>query len=133
MHAFVSTLLAGLLFIQAVTGWCWQRPRACLQCDECSTQATRVAKCCDHDGRDEQQRQPSQGPCRHKVLCRGCCNYLPPEKTQIDASDWDYSLDLVAIPAADGCKLTACCWEACGPSDLKPPLRLHLYHQVLLI
>ena len=134
MHAFLSILMAGLLFIQGVTGWCWQRQRQCVQCDECAARAPGLAQCCAHDGAKEQQPEQPGRPCEHKVLCRGCCTYLLPEKTQIDAADWGHLLCFAAIPAAEEFFPPSSFWAfACGPVELKPPLRLHLYHQVLLI
>ena len=133
MREIVSSLMAVLLFIQAASGWCWQPRRDCWQC---SIPVAKVSQpCCGHDCEGGQGKQP-QAPCDHKLECHGICTYVLPERTQIDSSDSVASLDFVAVHATAAIALTTDVvrWELGQCSlDSKPPLRLHLYHQVLLI
>lgn len=132
MREIVSSLMAGLLFIQAVSGWCWQRPRACGLCSVPVAQVLR--SCCEHDCQDA-QKEP-QAPCDHKLKCHGTCTYVSSEKVDFDGADPLPSLDFVAVHSATTVALStdAVRWEI-GHSSLysKLPLPLHLYHQVLLI
>lgn len=130
MHAFFSISLACLLFLQAVSGWCWQCPHDCMPCGDRVAQPT---KSCSHDCDHEQQ---SEGPCKCNLECHGICTYLQPEKTQVDSPVELVSWDIVAITTAstDLAHGSALAWElAQSRGELEPPLRLHLFHQVLLI
>lgn len=64
------------------------------------------------------------------------CTYLPSEKTVLNSSELVVPADMVAVPAAfSDVQLTAASLSGVsrGPTSVRPPLRLHLLHQILLI
>ena len=129
MQALSSISMACLLFLQAVSGCCWQR-----ECVDGAATITPPTKRCADDCHDTQH---SQKPCEGKLECHGVCTYLMPERTLVDSSDGSVSLDVVFLPALASSHVTlsvASGWVfAHGPSTVEPPVRLHLFHQVLLI
>jgi hypothetical protein len=133
MRGTVSSLLAVLLLTQAVSGWCWQKPRDCGHCAAPTAEVSQT--CCGGPcGHDAEQEKPV-APCEHKRECHGFCTYLVPDQTQVDSPDVATPFDFADAHAALANMLSAGAmrWRLDGPPDAKPPLRLHLFHQVLLI
>lgn len=136
MRAFSSFLMAGLLTIQAVSGWCWHPARDCTGLETSTVPAAWTVKCCDGDCEGAHEGEPSQDPCECRLECSGICTFVPPEKTQIDAPQLAVCFDHLAVcPALADSQAVSTNWTQVtyGASELEPPLRLHLLHQTLLI
>lgn len=137
MHAFLSNLTAALLVIHAMIGCCHHHWHRDVECAAPATICATESPCCDHlGGLGDADEQPSP-PCNGELECHGVCNYVPTEKTEIDASSVDATLDLAAtIPSLLDGRLasTTLSWDsALAPHDSPPPQRLHLLLQILLI
>ena len=127
MHAVLSKLMASLLLVQALTGWCCHRPGGA----NLAVPTTHVVACCSHCC----QPRPAQRPvlpvkCQQ---CSGVCTYVPTQKMQIDGPQLIVPVDVVPALAAVDFSLASRFTRLRGPSDLEPPLRLHLLHQILLV
>jgi hypothetical protein len=133
MRALLAGLTALVLFIHAASGCCWHHHHE----GEAhgGTPGTATAHCDHHRHGNEHHGQP-HGPCKSGSKCQGVCTYLPVQRTQLNAPQLVVALDLVGDAAVAGCgaQRTSTSWaRVCCPSDLRPPLRLHLLHQVLVI
>jgi hypothetical protein len=131
MQAFLSSLTAAALFIHTIFGCCWHHAHACEHL--LSAAASQPAKCCHHHQHQSGSEQ-QQKPCKCQVNCEGTCTYIVPQKVKIEAPQ-SVAIDLLPVlpPLSDRQIETAASWEAVSsPSDLAPPLRTHLLHQVLL-
>lgn len=134
MHAILSHLLASILLVQALFGWCGRPPYKEVNCDT-SAGTFSTKSCCNQCGTNAQGEHPV-GPCKCEFECQGVCTYVRPEKTLVDSSQWSLlALFLEVDPALAGSHSAfgSIGVRACHPLDSKPPLRLHLVHQVLLI
>lgn len=154
MRTIVCNLMSALLLVHALVGCCHAHE---LSAAHHESQAAEAAKnrgasvgdtglreagtCCHHAHSccgGETETVPS--PCDCKVECKSLCIYLPPEKCGVDAGDLSQTLDgvldahagfasaLVRLMIADSVanRSAHCiCW--------KPPMRLHLWHQMILI
>jgi hypothetical protein len=130
MHATLSSLTAGLVFIHAVFGCCWHHAH---RCEEQAESALAVAAHCCPKHEDDAAEQPS--PCDCRVECGGSCTYLPPEKVRIDAPQLALGLEVAVItPTAADAFMLPVSWSSsrAGPPNGAPPLRLHLVHQLML-
>jgi hypothetical protein len=127
MQAFVASLTAALLFIHTVFGCCWHHA-------QCSTAGVcEPAHCCHHHQHDSDGQQQER-PCKCTVECEGTCIYVVPQKVTVEAPD-RVAIDVLAVlPSLADCQIEAAvCWEGItSPTDLAPPMRTHLLHQVLL-
>lgn len=136
MHAFFSISMACLLFLQTVSGWCWQHPRECMPCATRSAEIAQPIQCCSHGCGDEEKQKPD-APGKCDLECHGVCTYLLPEKTQIDSSTELVSWDVIAVAmtaSTDFARVFTSHWEhAFEPGGVEPPLPLYLTHQALLI
>lgn len=133
MRQVVSSFVAVLLLIQAMSGWCWQPSRDCGHCDAAKVRVSQP--CCGGHGCDKGQEEEPQAPCQHELECHGFCTYSLPDKTEIDSPDLVAALDFVGIDSAvaNTRPLATVRWSLDGPHDSRLPLRLHLYYQILLI
>jgi hypothetical protein len=131
MQAFVASLTAALLFIHTVFGCCWHHAHACEH--SLKVAVSQPHKCCHHHHHDEDSQQHEK-PGKCKSDCEGTCSYVVPQKVTIEAPQW-IAIDLLAVlPSPSDRQIEAAAsWEALlSPSDLAPPLRTHLLHQVFL-
>ena len=129
MQAFVATLTAALLFIHAVFGCCWHH--AHFGEHDLNVAGSQTARCCHHHQHSTESNQ-QQKPC--KAECESTCIYVLPHKVTVEAPQW-VSFDLPAVLPwlADYRMEAAASWDSEWlSSDLVPPLRTHLLHQVLL-
>jgi hypothetical protein len=135
MRALFSSLVACSLLIHAALGCSWHHEHDGL-CSQEAASEHAVAKCCHHhDGPQEQHDQPSHSPCDGHSHCQGLCSYLPVQKSQLDSDYHSVLLDFAAIaPALCDVQVSGLvCFERSHETAAGPPLRLHLYHQILLI
>lgn len=136
MQAVISNLLAGLLLIQALTGWCDRSLYVCESgCAEVADSGL-ADNCCKHDvcpvGED---RSPADS-CPSKGECHGICTYVPSQETRIDTSQVVLPVAFMAvIPAtADAETVSSLSLDSLWHSAIsEPPVRLHLLHQIILI
>jgi hypothetical protein len=139
MRAVFSSLVATALLIHAVMGCCWHHAHDALCSIRSSAEQALETGCCHHDQGehgDQQQGQPSHAPCRgHSHCCQGLCTYLPAQKTQLDTLQSHVPLDFAAIVQATCDAHVSALFhiERTHETAAGPPLRLHLYHQILLI
>jgi hypothetical protein len=132
MHTIFCSLLSVSLLFHAVLGCC-RHPSDDAEANDTSA-ISHLADddCCETDG-TKADGNGHHGPCKDSH-CHASCNYLPAQKSQIEKSRSYETFD------------AACCsdapryWQPCGQNlaaftrhVLQPPIRLHLYHQILLI
>jgi hypothetical protein len=130
--------MAILVLAQAVSGWCCHRPCHCLagEVAEFSADAFDVcghSECC-HDEHESLILNASSHCQCHE--CQGFCTYVPGAKLQIARPHTTVWLDAVATnDAAAQTQLVATQSSQISAASvhLRPPLRLHLLHQSLLI
>jgi hypothetical protein len=133
MRIFFSSLVAASLLIHAVLGCCWHHAQDLSGCGDTVAEQAVDAGCCHHDHGDQDHGQPSHAPC--KGHCQGLCTYLPVQKTQLDHQQLHAALDFAIIAPATGDAQIAAgfCLARAHETAAQPPLRLHLFHQILLI
>jgi hypothetical protein len=134
MRTVFAGLLALSLVIHAAIGCCWfcAHPDACSSCLQASD--VQGPDCC-HRHSGAPQRDGTHGPCKSRSGCRGLCIYLPAQKVQVGKLLVLVPIDFAAIgstsPNSPGnAELSANLARKFVP---EPPLRLHLFHRILLI
>ena len=135
MDRVFTSAIAALLFIHTACGCCWYNAHKNAACGHPHLPGL-AGTCCQHDNRATDGDESSDGPCRCRLECQGVCTYLPPQKAQIDPPHLSIPFDLPAPPSASADAHFASAWRgefASGPIEPRPPLRLHLLHQILLI
>lgn len=138
MAALVYKLMACLLLLQAVSGWCCHRP--CPNDGSCAPSANSVStKACGHKHRkcqEEKAPESPEAPCEHDD-CQGYCQYVAPPQLEIDLSQILLTPHflLAGTPAVDLVKASTACEQLAADegATLARPLRLHLWNQLLLI
>jgi hypothetical protein len=138
MRAVFSSLVAVSLFIHAMIGCCWHHAHESACCNDSPVEQAAEVGCCHHNHSehgDQQHGQPSQAPCKGHSHCQGLCTYLPPQKSHVDTFSPHTPLDFAAIaPATCDVHVVAVVRaERTHESPAGPPLRLHLYYQILVI
>ena len=135
MQAALSNLMAALLLIQALTGWCCYHPCASTAVQTTTLVQSHRPSCCD-DCDDESRPAPKPtAPCRCQD-CLGFCTYVPTDKAQVDCPQLVVPIDSLAfVPILADSHMSGMFFGdvAKGPPVAEPPLRLHLLHQVILI
>ena len=128
MPTVVSSLMSGLLLLQAVSGWCYERAHIATNAN------AHPVHCCGHNECDT-RGEPSKDPGKSDEKCHGICVFTASTGPQLD----------LLQPL-----LANCVWMVERPIDaklargifhdpqadfahLEPPLRLHLLHQILLV
>jgi hypothetical protein len=136
MRTVFCSLLSASLLIHALLGCCWHDVHEAVACDGPHSVADADDDCdCDHDHDAAQGGHNSHAPCKGHPNCHGLCTYLPVQKSQLSQC-LDYVLIdfAVDVKAAGGSQLTAQSFALCESATCaSPPVRLHLYHQILLI
>jgi hypothetical protein len=134
MRPFFSFLVAASLLIHAMLGCCCHHAHAEADCDDSWPSLAAESDCCN-DHANTPDGHTSDGPCKDHSHCRGLCNYLPVQKTQIGKGLSLVPSDVVAVDPvarvsqrADHIFIARTCELA-----PEPPVRLHLFHQILLI
>lgn len=127
MQSLVSLFTAAVLLAHAVLGCCWHHAHADEHGPDPAIELT--ATCCCHPEQPEQD----QAPCESQ--CEGTCVYL--ESARVD---FDLSAQAAAIDAIIDAQSLAVAGDSVSPnyvatseSRIGPPVRLHLFEQVLLI
>jgi len=135
MRTFLTILVAATLLGHALIECNWHSGNTCSGCGTDVASAMVPPACCEHRSPTADGQRPSPDrPCDCQ-LNGGGCDYLPPQKTLLDAWQLLSPLDAVAL-ASPSCQdsLPGRLWQrAGGRGDPEPPLRLHLLHQILLI
>jgi hypothetical protein len=138
MRRFVCTLTAVTLLVHALVGCCRHHDHRGVSCETVECCDSVVAGCCheEHAAESHHDHQPL-APCDCKLQCKTFCISLPPEKTLLDAGHSTPGVDTVAVEsnATASCPTLVAGWrDGLRAFRLsKPPLRLHLLHQVILI
>jgi hypothetical protein len=139
MHAVISIMMAVLLGVHALFGCCRYPGHSCKQyrCNQCSQSAHDAhSQCCQQPGQGISHQERHQCPHRDRVECHGVCVYLPSQEMQMDCSQGAVPIDQFAILATstDALYVGFSQWTIShGRLNSKLPLRLHLWHQILLI
>ena len=135
MRSVLTNLLAGLLLVQAFTGWCDRSSHDCRQpCHAGENHCSDVYDCghltqhslrhCGQSPSDRDNERP----------CHGVCTYIPTSKVHVDSLQLGFDFVAGDIAMTGRQLLTRSDLERAGVSvESEPPLRLHLWHQVLLI
>ncbi len=91
--------------------------------------------CCHHNDGETSQNHNPQCPCKDHSQCRGLCMYLPGPRVDLGSLKSLVQIDLAAvIPAVfDSQVATLIGMEQARQLNAEPPLRLHLFQQILLI
>jgi hypothetical protein len=131
MQSVISSLVAGLLLLQATTGWCCHRP-----CAESRAEGAAQPSncCCKRPCEDAPSHEPTR-PCQCDE-CLGCCTFVPPDKASSATMHVDIALEYVPSVSAIFTLNLSQPASGFGVSDSPPPrrsLRLHLLHQILVI
>lgn len=134
MHAAVSILLAALLSVHSVGGLCWQCENVQDSCAECPV-TTTVCNChrtADVPTEDEICVESSSS-C--ELECTGTCRYLQLARVTVEQfadTQWVAALPpgFEAVPSQSVFDIFERSAIARGGH---PPLRLHLFHGLLLI
>lgn len=134
MRAAVSILLAAIVTVHSVGGFCWQCAETRASCSTCPV-ATAVCDCHQKTatGGDGDSVGDSNSEC--ELECTGTCRYLNPVRVTFDQpadTHWVAVLppEFVVIPGRsvfDDFERTVIARGG------HPPLRLHLFHGLLLI
>jgi hypothetical protein len=138
MQSAVTNLLAGMLLIQALTGWCCQHRCAAGLGHRPAAEASPESNCCDQcdcRSHSSQDSKESDAPCRCPD-CLGFCTYLPPDKAPLDSSQLEPGSETLAIAPALAYDHFVCRHGRSFSAESglpEPPLRLHLLHQLLVI
>jgi len=138
MRRVLSSLVAVMLLAHSTVGCCRHDDHAQSSFETTECCESHVADCChdDHATESHHDTRPF-APCDCKLQCKTFCISLPPEKTLLDAGHSTPGIDSVAVEsnATASCPTLVAGWrDGLRASRLsKPPLRLHLLHQVILI
>ena len=134
MHAAVSILLAAILTVHSVGGLCWQCADVPASCPN-SPVATTVCHC--HRGAEAPSDSAALGESdsRCEFECTGTCRYLQIERVSVEQpAD---TLWIAEVPPESGAIPSQSVFDIFERSALArgghPPLRLHLFHGLLLI
>jgi hypothetical protein len=137
MQAVFSNLMAGLLLIQALTGWCDRSPHACAsRCPDATDLVQAEDGCCRHDACPVGEDRSPADSCPSKGECHGICTYVPSQETRIDTSQVVLPDSFMAVMSAtlDAEIASSLLLDALWHSAIsEPPIRLHLLHQIILI
>ena len=137
MQSVLRQFAAGMLLIQALTGWCWHCPCACAPAQQSAAVVSDDGCCCcERENFDTPVHPGPTAPDKARLQCHGICVYVSPDQATIDGPHLVRACD-VPVPAAtwglqlDGVGLA---WAiAHEPLKSGPPLRLHLLHEIILI
>src|SRR4051794_13157127 len=134
MRTVFSSLLCASLLIHAVLGCCWHDLHD-KNAGVGAVASIETDSCCDHDHNNATDGHGPQSPCKGHPNCHGLCNYLPVQKSSfgkcLDHVVIDFAVGELATTASHASDLSFApgAYEFCPP----PPIRLHLFHQILLI
>ena len=133
MHSPLVNLTATLLLLQALSGWCWQRPEGC---KPTATSPSVAVSCCGDSCRHCPLSNESQEPCDCKLECHGVCAYTLPEQVPSEglSKAWVSVAAIVDVGFVSSVQTKVVAWQrdSWGPIS-SGPTRLHLLHQVILI
>jgi len=132
MQPVLSNLMAVVLLAHTILGCCWHSG-VHRGVSAGANSGVAKASCCCISQRTNGQQTPS--PCDCRSQCKAS-NYLPRTVTQIDRAD--ESLLNICAPACIAATVfefasMSVCDIAHVSCEAKPPLRLHLLNQILLI
>lgn len=127
MPTLVSSLMSGLLLLQTVSGWCYERAHVA------TTANGHPVHCCGHDECDH-GGEP-QGPCESDEKCHGICVFTASSGTQLDLLQPSLANCVWIIDLTVDAKLAHGTFHESQAdfAHVEPPLRLHLLHQILVV
>ncbi len=140
MRSLFSSLVAVSLLIHAAFGCCWHHlhDRTCdhhsdsgpaFAAEAAHGQVDGLSECDSHNGKSP--HSPDKGHSN----CQGTCHYLPAQKTQLNSFSAFALCDLAvaATTIIDVPTLTTSNFTLALAEPAQPPVRLHLFQQLLLI
>jgi hypothetical protein len=134
MRTLFCSLLSASLLIHALLGCCWHDAHEAVAGEGSHVALADDADCC-HDLDGATNGNGSHPPCKGHPNCHGLCQYLPVQKTSFDKCLDHVLVDFVVdAHATFGSHVSALSF-ASGACESCPalPVRLHLFHQILLI
>lgn len=140
MRTVFSSLVAVSLLIHAAFGCCWHHLHE-KGCDGHSDFGQASAAEAEHGhgdglaGCESHNCNSPHSPEKSHPNCQGTCHYLPAQKTQLDSfsalAAFELAVvDAVAIDAPSQVMMSA---APALIAPAQPPVRLHLFQQLLLI
>lgn len=141
MRAIVCNLMAALLLVHALVGCCRHHEHSAARYEQADSALSTEIACCHHDHNCfGTETTPAPAPCDCKLECKSLCIYLPPERCVVDAGDLSLPFDVATVQhdswtsAAIEAAAASSFWEYTRAfNDTKPPVRLHLLHQIILV
>jgi hypothetical protein len=140
MRTVFSSLVAVSLLIHAAFGCCWHHLHEtageghsdfgqAIAAESEHGHADCPCGCNSHSG------NAPHSPSKDRPHCQGICQYLPPQKTQLDTFSALAALDfaVVATTTIDVPTITTSNFALALAEPARPPVRLHLFQQLLLI
>lgn len=136
MRNSISILMAGWLFTVTAFGWCCHPASECARFgQQAEASAVAATTCCDNCKHEASPQDSPSAPCECDSDCMGICKSVPATKVQLDSQQvLRYDIALVGCEAK-GIAAGLLPFFSARVSVLgsEPPLRLHLFHQILLI
>jgi len=133
MRICFSSLLCASLLIHAALGCCWHDLHDAAAFGGSLPSLAADADCCDDHDASTDGHGP-HAPCKGHPNCHGLCHYLPVQKTSfgqcLDRVVIDFAVD---AQATTGSQVSALSFAPGTCEFCPPPVRLHLFHQILLI
>lgn len=134
MHSAVSILFAGLLAVHSVGGLCWQCADVQASCPK-SPVATSVCNCHRAGEPTSERDTVADADSCCEFECTGSCRYLQIVRVTVEhPSDTFW---IAAMPLPSGETPSRSVFDVFERSAIArgghPPLRLHLFHGLLLI
>lgn len=135
MRTLLSTLVAAALLGHAFADANRHQTHQCAE-QALAAGATISTPCCEHDGKDDEHGPAPARPCDCHLDCIGGCNYLPSQKVLLDMSQMQAPLEALAaaIRPIDTSLMLIRNHHATKWWEFEsPPVRLHLFNQILLV
>ena len=134
MRAVLFITMAASLLVHATFGSCLHHGCDSSTCHDSALTLESDAHC-DHDCCNGPKGHESHAPDKGHSHCRGTCNYLPAKNPQLGKCQLSVPVDFAwGASAADSLQTTSLRFsELRNEFAPRPPLRLHLLNQILLI
>jgi hypothetical protein len=136
MRVFLCNLMAVVVLVPALLGWCCRpsTPGTACECECTETNHVHHA-CCDDS--DHAADEHSQTPAKPHFDCKGICSYVLTSKSQVDRPVQMHTLHilttgLVLAAGQDSAAFSFADHQALSGAS-SPPLRIHAVNQIWLI
>jgi hypothetical protein len=133
MRAFLCNLMAVVVLVPAILGWCCRPSMPGAAC-ECTAANQTPHACCDDSGHGGEH---SQTPARPHFDCKGICSYVLTSKSKVEPPARVSTLPilttgLVIVAGQESAAAASADYQALSSAS-SPPLRIHAVNQIWLI